>query len=213
MIERAADLAQRKTDFVILVIAADVACHAADDHKAQADHTAGDDATKEELADGDAGDAGKDNHGHAGRNDDAERAGGGHQRGGEFAIIAAPLHRGNHDRAERSRVSRCGSRNAAHQDAGENADIAQPSAQPTDEGIGKVDKLLSDAAAFHDGTDEHEKRNTHQSDAVDTVKDALGGDHQGNFTLQNQLSHRGQAQSDGNGRAKEDRQSQKQDDH
>ena len=183
MIERAADLAQRKADFVILVIAADVACHAADDHKAQADHAAGDDAAEEELADGDAGNARQNDHGHAGRDDDAERAGAGHQRGGEFAIIAAPLHRGNHDRAERSRVSRCGSRNAAHQDAGENADIAQTAAQPADEGICKVNEFLGDATALHDGADEHEERDTHQRYAVDAVENALCRDHQGNFPL------------------------------
>ena len=183
MKERAADLAQRKTDFVILVIAADVACHAADDHKAQADHAAGDDAAEEELADGDAGDARQNDHGHAGRDDDAERAGAGHQAGGKLAVIAAALHGGDHDRAERRRIGGRGAGNAAHQNTSENANIAQPSAQPTDERIGKVDKLLSDAATFHDGTDEHEKRNTHQSDAVDTVENALGGDHQRNFPL------------------------------
>ena len=125
--------------------------------EARAHDKAGDDARLEEVADADAGgNRAVDDEGDAGRDDDADSAGAGHEGGGEARAVAGADHAGNHDEAEGGDSGRAGAGDGGEEAGNYDADYREAAAQVADAGFGEVNEALRYLRLVHDVAGEDE---------------------------------------------------------
>ena len=125
--------------------------------EARAHDEAGDDARLEEVADADAGgNRAVDDEGDAGRDDDADSAGAGHEGRGETGAVPGADHAGNHDEAEGRDGGRAGAGDGGEEAGDDDADNREAAAQVADAGFGEVDEALGYLRLVHDVAGEDE---------------------------------------------------------
>ena len=115
----------------------------------------------------------KQDHGDRGRQQDAERAAGGDDAGGEAAGIAALAHLGNAGRADRRAGRGRGARHRREQRAGEDVGDAEPAGNAMQPGMQRRIEVLAGAGLADRRTLEDEQRDRQQRDRGHFLVDVL----------------------------------------
>lgn len=170
------------------------------DDQRQADQQAGQDAGHEHLRHRRAGQHGVDDHRHRRRQDHAQLAAGGHHRRGERTRIAAPLHLGNHHRADGRGGGRGRAADSREEHGGQHRGAAQAALDPADQRQAQVHQPPGDAAGLHQAPGQHEERHGHQRERVHRLEHGLGHGQQRHVARQ-QRRQRRDAQAQGHGDA------------
>ena len=192
--------AERRALGVILLNRDDVGA----DHQDDGQQSAGQVASQEQAAHGDAaGGGGVDDHVMA-RGDQQALAGGGDgDSGGEVGVVALIDHHGDHDGADGSGISRSGTGNTAEEVGSHDVDHGHAAAHPADAGIRQRDQLFGDAAGAHEHAHGDEERHGHQAEGRDAL-DHQTADIGQCLTLHHHAQHAGQTNGVCNGETQED---------
>ena len=182
------------------------------DHLADAHQNAGDHACHEQLTNGDTGDGAVQHHQDGRRNDGTDGCGCRSYGSGVVAVETGFVHGADQHAADGSNVGRGGAGNACKQHGCQNVDVCQTAGDKADQLVCKADDALGNAAGIHDLACKDEQRNCHQGKGVTASKDALGEDDQ-ILTVQGQIQHGGDANTERNRHADEQHQKEDTNDH
>ena len=124
------------------------------------------------------GDASIDNHGQAGRHENAHPRGGGHQRSRVTRAKSVALHRRDHHRADggRVRVGRAG--DAGKEQHRDQHHVAETAADVTNQHARQCHQPLRDPSRLHQIAGENEERDGEQRKIIDAGEDAARHDAQ-----------------------------------
>ena len=172
-----------------------------EEDRAEADGETGNNRRHPYLGDGEAGGQGIEDAGGAGRDQDAEEAGGCGEGRGIGLLIAALCHLFDHDLANGGEGGggRAGQQTEGH--AGQRGDRADAAADLAHEGVAPVNQRRGDAAVFHENAGQDEGRDRKEGEAVhgregglqergvgvvaeDQQRDAADADAEGHVDLQ-----------------------------
>ena len=174
------------------------------DHQDDGQQSAGQVASQEQAAHGDAaGGGGVDDHVMARRNQQALAGGGDGDSGGEVGVVALIDHHGDHDGADGGGI--CGSRtgNAAEEVGSNDIDHCHAAAHPADAGVSQSDQLFGDAAAAHEDAHGDEEGDGHQAEGRNAL-DHQTADIGQCLTLHHHAEHAGQTNGVCDGETQED---------
>ena len=143
------------------------------DHQREPDQDSRDDAAEEQSADRDLCDRPVDDHGHAGRDDRPDGAGGRDQGGGKSGLVAGLLHGRDDDRADRRRVRGGRARHAGDRHAGHDRRMREAGAEMADQRAREIDQLLADAAGRHDRSGQDEIGHRQQREGIELPEHLL----------------------------------------
>ncbi|SCI63669.1 Uncharacterised protein [uncultured Blautia sp.] len=140
-----------------------------------AQQNAGDDASQEQVADGDIHDRGVYHVADAGRDDDADGAGSAHQDGGYPLVVLGIGHGRDQDSAQSSHGGRAGTRDGCEK-AGRHHDHRDQAAFAVSHaGIREADQLFRNAGILHDGAGQdkegHRQKSILAHGGIDCVRE------------------------------------------
>ena len=144
-------------------------------------HHAHDDARQEtgaeQTADAFLRDDGVENHRHGRRNDDADRTGGGDERGGGILAVAALFQLGHERRADGGGGRRARTGDGGEEHARQHGDDGQAALNHAQQGLAELDEHLGDSAAREQVAREDEERHGDQAEGIAAGEHALHHDH------------------------------------
>ena len=133
----------------------------------------GSDAGEEQPAEGFFRGNREQDHGDRGRQQDAERAAGGDDPGGQPAGVAALAHFGDTGRADRRAGRRRGARHGREQRAGKHVGDAKPAGNPVQPGMQRRIEILAGARLADRHAFQDEQRDRQQRDRGHFLVDVL----------------------------------------
>ena len=128
------------------------------DHIERRKQKSGDQRRGEQLGERLFRDQRVDREDHRGRDQDAERAGGGHRAGGDRVVVAMAAHLGDRDTRERRRSGDRRAADGAERRAGANRGVGKRAAEPREHGVGRFEELARHAGARGDRAHQDEER-------------------------------------------------------
>ncbi len=171
----------------------------------------GHNAGHEHICNGHAGDGGIDHEGNAGRDDDGDGAGCGHQRRSKGRTEAALLNHGrNQYCTESCHRRRAGAGDGAEEAGHNDADNGQTASSMPHAGVDEANQPAGNAGLRHDVSGQHKKRNGQQQELADAGIHVCGHNGQTGAGIQDGTNRRkSQTDADGNAHEQEDKEGQK----
>jgi hypothetical protein len=142
----------------------------AEQHEADADHHAGQNAGQKQPGDRDIADRAVDDRHDARRHQIGDGRGGGDQRRDKGRRVAFLRHRASHRPAQHRDVGRRRARHAGKEHAEDGGDLREPAAHVADQGLRQFGDAYDHVRRRHQFANQKEKGDRHQSFRIDAVE-------------------------------------------